>query len=83
MICITGSRPHSNDVESDPDMEKYLREALENFREQMKEGIDAINMPRLDPLELRNLDLNINENLASLSLRVKQVTAKLLITYRQ
>lgn len=62
-----------NDVESDPDMERYLKETLENFRLQMREGIDAIHMPRLDPLKLENLDLNVNENLATLSLRMKEV----------
>lgn len=70
---------HLNDVESDPEMEKYLREALENFREQMKEGIEAINMPRLDPLELRNLDVNVNENLAAMSLHINQVIFLLFI----
>ncbi|XP_055930846.1 uncharacterized protein LOC129961062 isoform X1 [Argiope bruennichi] len=61
-------------VEPDPDLENYLREAIENFREQMKEGIPAINMPVLDPLELKNLDINVAENLATMDLSIKTIT---------
>ncbi|CAL1293758.1 unnamed protein product [Larinioides sclopetarius] len=65
-----------NHVEPDPDLENYLREAIENFREQMKEGIEAINMPVLDPLELKDLDINVAENLATMDLHIKMLTVR-------
>ncbi|XP_042897428.1 uncharacterized protein [Parasteatoda tepidariorum] len=64
--------PELQFVEPDPDLEKYLREAIENFREQMKVGIEAIKMPVLDPLELKNLDINVLENLATLDLKIRK-----------
>ncbi|KAG8198365.1 hypothetical protein JTE90_021612 [Oedothorax gibbosus] len=63
-------------VEADPELEAYLREAIENFREQMKEGIDAIQMPILDPLELSQLNINVRENLATLDLHIKTITVE-------
>ncbi|GFT17859.1 uncharacterized protein NPIL_428192 [Nephila pilipes] len=63
-------------VEPDPDLEKYLREAIENFREQMKVGIPAINMPVLDPLYLQNLQINVYENLATMDLHIKTITVE-------
>ncbi|XP_042897426.1 uncharacterized protein [Parasteatoda tepidariorum] len=66
--------PELQFVEPDPDLEKYLREAIENFREQMKVGIEAIKMPVLDPLELKNLDINVLENLATLDLKIRKIT---------
>ncbi|GFT17860.1 uncharacterized protein NPIL_428191 [Nephila pilipes] len=63
-------------VEPDPDLEKYLREAIENFREQMKVGIPAINMPVLDPLYLQNLQINVYENLATMDLHIKTLAVR-------
>ncbi|GBL77054.1 hypothetical protein AVEN_12704-2 [Araneus ventricosus] len=70
--------PVHQHVESDPDLENYLREAIENFREQMKVGIEAINMPVLDPLELKNLVINVAENLATMDLSIKMLTVRCL-----
>ncbi|XP_035208656.1 uncharacterized protein LOC118183288 [Stegodyphus dumicola] len=69
-------------VQPDPDLEKYLREALENFREQMKSGIPSINMPVLDPLHLQNLDINVHENLATMTLKIKEITVTDLSTFQ-
>ncbi|GIY83793.1 uncharacterized protein CEXT_590191 [Caerostris extrusa] len=66
------------DVEADPDLEKYLREAIDNFREQMKVGIPEINMPILDPLVLKDLDINVDENLATMELSIKTLTVRCL-----
>ncbi|XP_055930848.1 uncharacterized protein LOC129961062 isoform X3 [Argiope bruennichi] len=79
LVLKTSARDISSEsvhqrVEPDPDLENYLREAIENFREQMKEGIPAINMPVLDPLELKNLDINVAENLATMDLSIKTIT---------
>ncbi|CAL1293759.1 unnamed protein product [Larinioides sclopetarius] len=71
-----------NHVEPDPDLENYLREAIENFREQMKEGIEAINMPVLDPLELKDLDINVAENLATMDLHIKMITVEGLSSFQ-
>ncbi|KAG8198364.1 hypothetical protein JTE90_021612 [Oedothorax gibbosus] len=69
-------------VEADPELEAYLREAIENFREQMKEGIDAIQMPILDPLELSQLNINVRENLATLDLHIKTLTVQCLSIFK-
>ncbi|KAF8790325.1 Mite allergen Der f 7 like protein [Argiope bruennichi] len=83
LVLKTSARDISSEsvhqrVEPDPDLENYLREAIENFREQMKEGIPAINMPVLDPLELKNLDINVAENLATMDLSIKTLTVRCL-----
>ncbi|GBL77055.1 hypothetical protein AVEN_12704-1 [Araneus ventricosus] len=74
--------PVHQHVESDPDLENYLREAIENFREQMKVGIEAINMPVLDPLELKNLVINVAENLATMDLSIKMMTVEGLSSFQ-
>ncbi|GFV42800.1 uncharacterized protein TNCV_841541 [Trichonephila clavipes] len=75
-IGILSSELAPRNVEPDPDLEKYLREAIENFREQMKVGIPAIKMPVLDPLQLKNLDINVYENLATMNLNIKTITVE-------
>ncbi|GIY83794.1 uncharacterized protein CEXT_590192 [Caerostris extrusa] len=70
------------DVEADPDLEKYLREAIDNFREQMKVGIPEINMPILDPLVLKDLDINVDENLATMELSIKTIIVNGLSSFK-
>ncbi|KFM82826.1 hypothetical protein X975_20307, partial [Stegodyphus mimosarum] len=77
-FAVPVSDKNSLHVEPDPDLENYLREALENFREQMKSGIPSIKMPVLDPLHLQNLDINVYENLATMTLKIKELTVSCL-----
>lgn len=74
--AITEKTRALRDVEGDPDLEAYLREAIENFREQMKTGIDAIKMPILDPLVLRHLDITVREDAATLDLKIHEIIVR-------
>ncbi|XP_054708722.1 uncharacterized protein LOC129218468 [Uloborus diversus] len=60
-------------VQHDPDLEKYLLEVIDNFRNQMKEGIPEVNIPVLDPLQLEDLNLDVQENLATMNLKIHQL----------
>ncbi|XP_076317075.1 uncharacterized protein LOC143229113 isoform X2 [Tachypleus tridentatus] len=53
----------------DPDFEAYLREVLENFRNTMEYGIPPIGVPPLEPLTLRNIDINVKEDVADVDLK--------------
>ncbi|XP_054724645.1 uncharacterized protein LOC129234636 [Uloborus diversus] len=64
----------TTEEEYDEKLSEFIREVLENFRDQMPEGIPDIGIPPIDPLVIPNIDEDINDRLALLSLRMSNLT---------
>ncbi|GIY32949.1 uncharacterized protein CEXT_645311 [Caerostris extrusa] len=59
--------------EYDEKLSEFIKEILENFREQMPEGILDIGIPPIDPLVIPNINEDINEGVAQLTLRMRDI----------
>lgn len=68
-LAITGKEAE----EYDRKLSEYIREILENFREQMPEGIPDIGIPPIDPLLIPDVDENIDDGIANMVLRMRHI----------
>ncbi|XP_035231358.1 uncharacterized protein LOC118203175, partial [Stegodyphus dumicola] len=59
--------------EYDEKLSSFIREILENFREQMPDGIPDIGVPPVDPLVIPNIDEDIDDGIARMQLRMRQI----------
>ncbi|XP_015907494.1 uncharacterized protein [Parasteatoda tepidariorum] len=59
--------------EYDTKLSNFLIEILENFRDQMPFGIPDIGVPAVDPLVIPNIDEKINEKVAQLEFRMREL----------
>jgi len=66
---ITGKEAEEYDVK----LSEFLREILENFREQMPDGLPDVGIPPIDPLIIPDIDEDVNENVAKMALRMRQL----------
>ncbi|KAF8768016.1 hypothetical protein HNY73_020880 [Argiope bruennichi] len=69
-IAITGKEAE----EYDERLSIFIKEILENFREQMPEGIKEIGIPPVDPLVIPDVNEDINDNIAKMVLRMRNLT---------
>ncbi|GFR27888.1 uncharacterized protein TNCT_162441 [Trichonephila clavata] len=59
--------------EYDEKLSEFIKEILENFREQMPEGIPDIGIPPIDPLVIPDIDENIDDGIARMVLRMRDI----------
>ncbi|CAL1286097.1 unnamed protein product [Larinioides sclopetarius] len=69
-LAITGKEAE----EYDEKLSEFIREILENFREQMPEGILDIGIPPVDPLVIPDVNEDINDKIAKMVLRMRNLT---------
>ncbi|XP_054707543.1 uncharacterized protein LOC129217293 [Uloborus diversus] len=65
---------HKNEVDTNPDFEKILRDSIEEFRDMMIKGLPEIGMPVLDPFKATDANFLIDEDMASVTLKLMEVT---------
>ncbi|GFV21826.1 uncharacterized protein TNCV_4525131 [Trichonephila clavipes] len=59
--------------EYDEKLSEFIKEILENFREQMPEGIPDIGIPPIDPLVIPDIDEDIDDGIAKMVLRMRDI----------
>ncbi|KFM75382.1 hypothetical protein X975_12633, partial [Stegodyphus mimosarum] len=59
--------------EYDEKLSSFIREILENFREQMPDGIPDIGVPPVDPLVIPNINEDIDDGIAKMQLRMSHI----------
>ncbi|GFT16515.1 uncharacterized protein NPIL_665361 [Nephila pilipes] len=67
--AITGKEAE----EYDEKLSEFIKEILENFRDQMHEGIVDIGIPPIDPLVIPNINENIDDGIAQMLLRMRDI----------
>lgn len=80
LTAITGlAVTHGNRItgeeaeEYDEKLSGFIREILENFRDQMAEGIPDVGIPAIDPLSIPNIDEDIQNGALNVALRLRQL----------
>ncbi|GFY75092.1 uncharacterized protein TNIN_190911 [Trichonephila inaurata madagascariensis] len=65
--------PGEEAEEYDEKLSEFIKEILENFREQMPEGIPDIGIPPIDPLVIPDIDEDIDDGIAKMVLRMRDI----------
>ncbi|XP_076345760.1 uncharacterized protein LOC143244625 [Tachypleus tridentatus] len=66
----------SDDILEKISLDDYLRNILENFREDMRIGIDSLKIPILDPFSLPEAVIDVNEDVAKVKTVFKNLVIK-------
>ncbi|UYV68200.1 hypothetical protein LAZ67_5003371 [Cordylochernes scorpioides] len=68
-------------LDPDPALEAYLREILDNFKQEMQNGLPALKVPPLDPLVLEEKDVVVDDEHTKLKINFPQINVHGLSTF--